>query len=241
MQNTDKFNWQAAVKVATEIHRAIDQPFHTNNYTEEVVLKIMEENILPEFRSIPGVVTFGIESFEFTDYDDNDHTVYYINVGDPYITTLCYDQYTGTYDYCGWGDYLDEEKFKCGYCSSYNVCMFDSNSSICYDCGWYCNNGTYEKEYWELAKLLEKVNFLKEDYTIQDGIITDPGKFEGEPVYALLYYDYYMDGDPGDIEYSDGTEHSVYVVSKEESILFDLVEGAKVLLGQTEQGFVWCR
>jgi hypothetical protein len=31
-------------------------------------------------------------------------------------------------------------------------------------------------------------------YTVKNGRIVDPGKFEGEPVYALAAYDWYMDG-----------------------------------------------
>jgi hypothetical protein len=239
MTNIQNFDWKSVVNIATEIHQEIDSPFRNSYYTEEVVLKLMGNHILPEFRSTSIPSTFGIESFEFTDYDDNEHTVYYLNVGDPYITTLCYDQHTGKYNYCSWGDYLDEEKFKCGYCSSYNAQILGSNEYVCFDCLYYSETG---ERYPELAKLVDKVNIrLLDGYTVKDGRITDPGKFEGEPPYTLYYYDCYLEGDRGELEYSDGTEHSVYLVSKEESILFDLVEGAKVLLGQTEQGFVWCR
>ncbi len=37
--------------------------------------------------------------------------------------------------------------------------------------------------------LLEHVNGLSEGYTIVNGIIKDAGKFEGESVASLYYYD----------------------------------------------------
>jgi hypothetical protein len=33
-----------------------------------------------------------------------------------------------------------------------------------------------------------------DEYTIEDGIIRSPGKFEGEPAHALHFYHYMMDG-----------------------------------------------
>ena len=43
-------------------------------------------------------------------------------------------------------------------------------------------------------------NEIEENYTIEDGIIQDPGRFEAEPVYVPYFVDALMNGDPGEFD-----------------------------------------
>lgn len=45
----------------------------------------------------------GVESFKDTDGD----YVQYVNMGDPYVTTVLFDERTGLTKVCGWGDYVE--------------------------------------------------------------------------------------------------------------------------------------
>jgi hypothetical protein len=74
-----------------------------------------------------------------------------------------------------------------------------------------------------------------------DGRITSPGKFEGEPLYVVHFWDFYLDG-CDDVHMIDGTYVSRFEVSDEERAEFPELAGAVwVDLWESEQGFVYSR
>lgn len=79
------------------------------------------------------------------------------------------------------------------------------------------------------AKLIEKLvsEEIRFGYTFtRQGIVTSPGKFEGESIATLYYYDCFLNG--------DGT---VFDVSQEESEAFD-IDKKFVYLHESNDGFV---
>jgi hypothetical protein len=79
------------------------------------------------------------------------------------------------------------------------------------------------------AKLIEKLvpSEIRDGYTFtRQGIVTSPGKFEGESIATLYYYDAYMNG--GEV---------VFEVSAEEKQAFD-IETPFVYLKESNDGFV---
>ena len=81
-------------------------------------------------------------------------------------------------------------------------------------------------------------------FDIKDGIIHNPGKFEGEPIHTVYYYELMMDGEGEDI-YDDGVatedaepEYTQFVVDADESDMFGLRIGSEVRLRVDSQGFV---
>jgi hypothetical protein len=82
--------------------------------------------------------------------------------------------------------------------------------------------------YKELSHVAIKAAEFAEEYTLQNDIIKNPGKFEGETVATLYYYDAYMNG--------NGT---VMDVTEEERVIFELDESDKfVYLAESNDGFV---
>jgi len=75
-------------------------------------------------------------------------------------------------------------------------------------------------------------------YTVrEDGIITTPGKFEMEQVYAPYLYFAYLNGES---TYYD-EDHEMIELTKEDKALYkELVPYDYALLRISEQGFVWC-
>ena len=74
------------------------------------------------------------------------------------------------------------------------------------------------------------------DYTVKDGRITNPGKFEGEKPYVPYYWGIYLDGGAD----SDDGKILRFNVSKEDRALFPglLTKRRVVSLIETDQGFV---
>ena len=81
-------------------------------------------------------------------------------------------------------------------------------------------------------------------FDIKDGIIQNPGKFEGEPIHTVYYYELMMDGEGEDI-YADGVaaedaepEYTQFIVDSDESDVFGLCVGSEVRVWVDSQGFV---
>ena len=75
---------------------------------------------------------------------------------------------------------------------------------------------------------------IEDQYTVENGIIQDPGRFEGEPIYVPYFVDFYMNGDPGDY---DG-EVNVYDIEPEDIRQFPELEPFKsISIWVSDQGF----
>ena len=86
------------------------------------------------------------------------------------------------------------------------------------------------------TEFLAKVH---EEYTVVDGIIRNPGKFEGECVWVPYYWELVLDGDGEDELDDDGEVMATrFVVDYEEAEAFGLECGATVEISQDSQGFV---
>jgi hypothetical protein len=87
--------------------------------------------------------------------------------------------------------------------------------------------------------VIETVDKLVTDggYTLETGrnVIKDLGKFEGEHVMTLYFYQAFMNGD-GD-QYGDDNDLK-FDVSDDEAEAFDISKGSQVILQFSEQGFV---
>ena len=84
---------------------------------------------------------------------------------------------------------------------------------------------------------------------------SSPGRFEGEPDWTPYFYDFYLNGDPGEYEEPDVCKEctcddwmdceamdnpvSVYDVEPEDIAIFpELADAKQIRLWQTEQGFI---
>lgn len=84
---------------------------------------------------------------------------------------------------------------------------------------------------------------IESEYTVENGIIRSPGKFEGEPVYAPDFYDAAMDGCGEDLAYmDDGWGEFTTLIAIEDS---DRKEWPEIdhsemfaLVTESNQGFV---
>ena len=80
---------------------------------------------------------------------------------------------------------------------------------------------------------------VHEEYTVFDGIIRNPGKYELEHVGVPYYWDLALDGDGEDELDDDGEVMATrFVVDSEEAEAFGLECGATVEVFQDSQGFV---
>ena len=86
------------------------------------------------------------------------------------------------------------------------------------------------------TEFLAKVH---EEYTVVDGIIRNPGKFECECVWVPYYWDLALNGE-GEDEFEDDGESMAtrFVVDSDEAEAFGLECGATVELFEDSQGFV---
>lgn len=79
-------------------------------------------------------------------------------------------------------------------------------------------------------------------YTTSNGIITSPGKFEGQPEYTLHFWELALQGEYDDIELLDDTDREFFVFRITQDDIsnypghFDL--GDRLLLWEDDQGFV---
>ena len=87
-----------------------------------------------------------------------------------------------------------------------------------------------------VTEFLAKVH---EEYTVVDGVIRNPGKFEGECVWVPYYWDLALNGE-GEDELDENEEIATtkFVVDSEEAEAFGLECGATVELFEDPQGFV---
>ena len=78
-----------------------------------------------------------------------------------------------------------------------------------------------------------------EDYTVVDGVIRNPGKFEGECVWVPYYWALVLNGE-GEDELDENGEvlATEFVVDSEEEEAFGLECGATVEVFEDSQGFV---
>ena len=80
---------------------------------------------------------------------------------------------------------------------------------------------------------------VHEEYTVFDGIIRNPGKYELEHVWVPYYWDLALDGDGEDELNDDGEVMATrFVVDSEEAEAFGLECGAMVEVSEDSQGFV---
>ncbi len=80
------------------------------------------------------------------------------------------------------------------------------------------------------AKLIVKLvpEEIRSGYTFsRDGIVTSPGKFEGESIETLYYYDCFINGDG-----------CIFEITTEEAEAFD-IDSPYVYLGETGDGFAY--
>jgi len=78
---------------------------------------------------------------------------------------------------------------------------------------------------------------IEDQYTVENGIIQDPGKFEGEPLWSPYFYDLYLNGCA---DY-DGDDELWFDIDDEDLAQFpELVGYTRVILREDEQGFVYC-
>jgi len=86
------------------------------------------------------------------------------------------------------------------------------------------------------------VEEIRNEYTVKDGIIQDCGKFEGEPIHTVYFYDLVMDGAQDDTiydEYDDAID--VFDLTREDYEMFpELVGYKQIQIAESEQGFVHC-
>lgn len=76
---------------------------------------------------------------------------------------------------------------------------------------------------------------IEQEYKVEDGRITSPGKFEGEPIYAPYFWDLYLNGFADD----DDGELLTFAVDQEAIDEFpELQNIATVQLWENSQGFV---
>ena len=76
---------------------------------------------------------------------------------------------------------------------------------------------------------------IEAEYTVVDGVIQDPGKFESEPVYVPYFWEFYLDGCADE---DDGDVLTFDVDAEDRAQFPELVGVRQVFLWQTDQGFI---
>ena len=96
----------------------------------------------------------------------------------------------------------------------------------------------YSVDYGNLQSSQENRRVMSdfEGYEIKDGIIVNPGKFEGCPEYAPYYWNLYLNGEA--IETSGG---GILKVEPEDLFVYpELKAGNEIHLTENDNGFVTC-
>ena len=93
----------------------------------------------------------------------------------------------------------------------------------------------------EVGEVHPKRQAILDEYTVDpNGVIRDPGKFEGEPIYAPYFYDALMNGGSDSTEYDGDTPIDVFDVSDEDRQIFPELQGvSEVRCYESEQGFFY--
>ena len=92
--------------------------------------------------------------------------------------------------------------------------------------------------------IIEQTEHLTKDYTIKDGIIQGPGKFEGEWYYALYFYDCIMNGG-GDETIPSYTDSELVIdvfnlTDSEKDAFPEIANATRVECQETNDGFFYC-
>ena len=80
--------------------------------------------------------------------------------------------------------------------------------------------------------------FKIDDFT---GLITSPGKFEGEMIYAPYFYDLALDGHQDDVRFDGDVQVDIFNISKTDTDHFNELSsdlGNTLELWQDDMGFV---
>lgn len=81
-----------------------------------------------------------------------------------------------------------------------------------------------------------------DEYTVENGIIRSPGKFEGEPIHAVHYYHMMLDGF-GDYCEADDCNGQTFEIDADDAAMFpDLADcvGGFIHISVSDDGFVYC-
>lgn len=71
-----------------------------------------------------------------------------------------------------------------------------------------------------------------------DGFITNPGKFEGEPIFIPYFWEWVLNGEGESIEV-DGVEYDRFLADGAEIDAFGLEPGDYVYVREADNGFVY--
>ncbi len=120
-----------------------------------------------------------------------------------------------------------------------NQCQHSTKlTGECVKCGQYPydNMNKTDKAVNPVIEAVDKL-VTEGGYTLEPerNVIKDLGKFEGEHVMTLYFYDAFMNGD-GE-QYGDDNDLS-FNVSDDEAEAFNVSKGSQVILCFSEQGFV---
>ena len=75
----------------------------------------------------------------------------------------------------------------------------------------------------------------------EHGIITSPGKFEAEMLYAVHFWDLTLESREDEIVYDGDTPLSIFHISSEDKTTFPELDGVEYIsLYEDSQGFVYC-
>lgn len=90
---------------------------------------------------------------------------------------------------------------------------------------------------------LEPRQSILERYEVdsETGRVVSRGKFEGEMIYAVYYYDWMLNGEGETMQDDDGNDYTVFDVAPEDRQLFPEIPNSiyKVALTESESGFVY--
>lgn len=83
---------------------------------------------------------------------------------------------------------------------------------------------------------------ILEQYTVENGRICSPGKFEGEQIWAPYFYEEVLNGSSDDsIDEHNGTVTDVFIISAEDRAEFpELNDVYAVLVNEDGSGFAYC-
>lgn len=86
------------------------------------------------------------------------------------------------------------------------------------------------------ANCLQWFEIIKKDYSVINGVIVSPGKFESEPLYAAYYAS--LDEDDSVYDEQDNELRSYVVSDAEKEVFPELSEVERVVLLEDDSGFV---
>ena len=78
---------------------------------------------------------------------------------------------------------------------------------------------------------------LIDEYRVSEGVITAPGKFQHEPVFAPYFWDQYMNG----LAMEEGDDLIFEISAEDEQVFPELKDHSVVTLREDELGFVHTR